>query len=90
MKELETTELPNKLARCPYCNYELDAATGQPGRMPKKGDFSVCIECTGILMFEEGYFMKKATDEDLSALKMNAPKSYYEIRLYQKAIKKIK
>jgi len=40
--------------RCPECGHLLDAATNTEGPgAPGPGDFSVCISCTAILVFDE-------------------------------------
>ena len=38
---------------CPHCGYKLDAATSlTSNRRPSPGDWTVCMECTGLLVFD--------------------------------------
>lgn len=42
-----------RASRCPHCNNPLTAATHFDGRphKPSPGDWSVCLECGGLLRF---------------------------------------
>ncbi len=45
-----TTEIPMQL--CPTCGYTSDSATAlEDGKRPKVGDFTVCINCAGVMRF---------------------------------------
>lgn len=40
------------MAFCPFCFWQLDAATNMEGPdAPQPGDFTVCIECAGVLQY---------------------------------------
>lgn len=42
------------LGLCPYCEYKLDAATGaNTDALPEEGDWTVCIDCAGLLLFDK-------------------------------------
>ena len=44
---------------CPTCFYELDCATNTTGsRRPRPGDFSVCMKCGEIMVFDESLRFK--------------------------------
>jgi len=48
----ETKRVPTTF--CPYCFTVLDAATNLDSKEPPRaGDFTVCIECCGLLRFGE-------------------------------------
>lgn len=48
---MTTTRLAPVL--CPYCGHTLDAATEAGGSaVPVGGDFTVCIRCAGLLVFD--------------------------------------
>jgi hypothetical protein len=51
MKEPHTTRLAAN--RCPHCDHLLDTATHHDGKpeKPSPGDWSVCIDCGGLLQF---------------------------------------
>jgi hypothetical protein len=53
---------------CPYCGTHLDAVTDatDDDAPPSPGDFTVCIECCGVLVFDDGMALCKA---DLSTIK---------------------
>ena len=38
--------------QCPYCDCEINAASSTEGKRPSRGDFSICIECGGPLVFD--------------------------------------
>ena len=54
---------------CPYCGYYLDAATAveDQGR-PEEGDLSVCLKCTGVLIYNEHGKPCVLTDAERDAL----------------------
>jgi hypothetical protein len=51
MKKPHTDRMP--AARCPHCSHLIDAATPHDGakHAPAVGDWSVCINCGGLLRF---------------------------------------
>lgn len=55
--------------KCPWCGAELEAATGERGSEPTRGDLSVCAYCQKYLVFQdEGPVYRKLTDEEFQAL----------------------
>lgn len=49
----EHTRLPPQF--CPFCFTLLDAATNMTSLdAPQPGDFTICVNCSGILRYEEG------------------------------------
>lgn len=40
--------------QCPLCNAKLNGASAPGGEGPKPGDLSICIQCSGVLEFQEG------------------------------------
>jgi hypothetical protein len=56
--------------RCPFCAHELDAVTPGPGEdadaAPSPGDFSVCIQCSAVLVFDgDPLALRAPTDAEL-------------------------
>lgn len=53
-------------AFCPYCFTLLDAATNMESvEPPRPGDYTVCIECCGVLTFGDDMSIKAASLMDL-------------------------
>lgn len=53
----------NPLAVCPYCGKTLDGYTPveNPGAVPKEDDFSLCIGCYNLVVFNADQTVRKAT-----------------------------
>jgi hypothetical protein len=68
----ETTRLPKHA--CPYCGYEMDAATHAGGDSeedrtgPAPGDLAVCLKCMEVSKYTDDMALRKVTDEELAAL----------------------
>lgn len=64
---MTTTRVP--LQHCPECNTKLDAASSlREGLTPKAGDFTVCIACSVILVYEPGLIVRLAGKDELRKL----------------------
>ena len=51
-----------RLTSCPNCGKKLDTATGVGhDRTPKPRDFSVCLYCKALLVFNEDLSIRPAT-----------------------------
>ncbi len=61
-KELNSN--PMAKTPCPFCGYEFDASTciNNPKARPSSGDPTVCIGCGNVLVFDEDYRPRKATE----------------------------
>jgi len=59
--------------RCPYCEASIDAATGvgDPDITPKPEDFSVCVYCGGILIFNGDGYWERMPEEVFSTMAPN-------------------
>lgn len=57
-------------SECPICFYEMDAATALEGdrATPMPGDYSLCINCGALLVFEERSQLRQATEDDMEFL----------------------
>lgn len=58
-----------KKSLCPYCDSELDGATGvdeegNANRLPKPGDISICYKCANISMFDDELNLRRLTIEE--------------------------
>lgn len=56
--------------RCPFCGHKIDAATPgpfePPDAKPLPGDFSVCVGCVAIVVFDgDPLGLRKPTEEEL-------------------------
>lgn len=74
---IKTHETPE--CRCPACGAEFDSATGTTtDDAPKPGDFSVCLYCCAILVFNEDLTNRRMSIEeyvDLAAEEKTAIKN---------------
>lgn len=61
---------PNfKKDQCPYCLYKVDSVTEihKSCRLPRPGDFSVCLSCGGFLRYNNELMLEPTDDlSDLS------------------------
>jgi len=58
-----------KPSRCPFCAYKLNGAAGMVAvesetAKPSPGDFSVCIECANVLIFDKDLSLRRPTYEE--------------------------
>ena len=52
--------------KCPNCNYSLEAHTSiGDAAKPEHGDYSICINCTEYLKFDQDLHLVKATDAEV-------------------------
>lgn len=67
---MKTTETP--LSKCPHCHHRFDRASDvtKDRHSPSPGDFSVCINCGGLGIFNDDLTVRKATrQEEVASLK---------------------
>lgn len=66
----ESTPLPLGYEQaCPHCGHTMDADTHAHGdARPAPGDVSVCLYCTGFLVFNHDMTRRAMTDEDQAEL----------------------
>lgn len=59
-----------KPSLCPRCGYMTDMASHptDPTARPKDGDFSVCLSCGGLLMFNEDLTLREVSKADFELL----------------------
>lgn len=50
-------------SHCTRCGKKLDGASGQ-GRGPEPGDFTLCIECGAVNVFDDELRLRKPTAEE--------------------------
>jgi hypothetical protein len=71
MTTIRSADVP--LCACPGCGTAADLASsvrelgGQTGRDPKPGDFTVCMTCASILVFDETLGVREPTVAELVA-----------------------
>lgn len=54
---------------CPHCGYQPDTATGiDSDERPQPGNLSVCINCTGMLYFDDNLILQKLDEARFNAL----------------------
>lgn len=59
-------DLRLKLQHCPTCDAKLNAAMhvdSELSHMPREGDFSICIECGAVLVFDDAQNIELASQE---------------------------
>ncbi len=71
---------------CPTCKYVNDAATylQDESAQPKPGDFSVCLHCGEILIFNDDLTTRGVTLDDLVDL---SPEFHTELNRMQRAVR---
>lgn len=77
-------------SRCPQCNYKLDGSMhvhGGKSAMPEEGDFSVCVYCGQVLVYQSDLKLRKITREKISEL-MADSKSWATIEKAQSFIRR--
>lgn len=53
-------------SRCPKCHHRMDGAYNPCGaEAPAPGDITVCINCGGILAFDDALHLRLANDAEL-------------------------
>jgi hypothetical protein len=80
-------------ARCPICQHVLDDATvisDLSNKLPKPGDFSICIYCGEALRFDQfaTYFLRAASLEELRVLQQQHATQYRLLRQAQDVIRR--
>ena len=98
MKEIHIGRIERKIegAKCPACGYPAEGATAindsETPRMPKPGDFAICMGCASVHAYDENLHLRALTrperrriarDERLSML-MAIAKRAAEDRLRQR------
>lgn len=65
---LNTHSLPP--SSCPTCGYVMDRATNatEESGFPDPGDFSVCLQCAAVLVFDANLMPMLASTADLATL----------------------
>lgn len=54
---------------CPYCGHEMDDAFGVEDRkVPQVGDLSICIKCTGVMVFDSRLGLESIPDSVWNSL----------------------
>lgn len=58
-----------KPSACPFCGYAADAATcfENDEARPRPGDFSLCLECAEVLVFDDEVALRKPAAGELEA-----------------------
>lgn len=61
----------NPLARCPYCGKQLDGWTpvDVPEATPKDGDFSLCVGCKHLVIFNADQTVREPTSKERKEFK---------------------
>ena len=58
---------------CNFCHYRMDATTDAFGEAtPKPGDYSICLNCGKIGVFDENLVVQKPTPEEQDAINKHA------------------
>jgi hypothetical protein len=56
----------HKANTCPFCEYVMDASKEVSGKSvsPTVGDYSICFNCTNILIFDEDLSLRRTNEDD--------------------------
>lgn len=69
--------------RCPHCHHLLSAASAGDTRTiatAGPGDISVCIECSGVMMFGPTMILRAVSADELLKLFADDPEWHNEVR----------
>lgn len=78
-------------SRCPQCNYKLDGSThvhGESASLPEPGDFSICLNCGQVLVYESACSLRKAAAKEIDELMTKQPEAWATIEKAQMFIRK--
>lgn len=91
-KKLKTLVVPDDY--CPWCDALLDrrSATASTDddtaeRAPKDGDYSICVHCAQICVYDSELKMRRATDTELFVLSRSQAEFYEELIAGQEYIR---
>jgi hypothetical protein len=64
-----------RVSLCPHCGAKLDAATfaGKGEHTAKPGDWSICIYCTQMLVFDGDMTLRKPAEGEFETLRKEDP-----------------
>jgi hypothetical protein len=80
---MKTTDLPP--SACPYCDYLTDGASDPTGKYtPKPGDFSICLACAQLLVFDSGLKLRKP-----SPAEEKTAKQLESVQRFQRAVRSL-
>lgn len=75
-------------ALCPHCGYAVDAASAMDRKSrPRPGDWSLCLSCAGLSVFDDLLRPVLPGFGVLSALRLEDPAQYEEIERARAAIR---
>lgn len=76
-------------SRCPQCDYKMESSTNVQGEAtpPEAGDYSVCINCGQVLVYEDECRMRKVTVRELGVLMTENPEGWAAIEKAQMFIR---
>jgi hypothetical protein len=82
--------VPGGKQNCPYCEAELDGATNVNCEgVPKTGDLTLCIYCTGLCIFDLDRQLRKPTLLELTQIKAS-PVSWRQVQRVRRAVARVK
>jgi len=83
---LDAAGNPLPVGKCNVCGYEMDAATETNGNgRPQPGDFSLCLKCGELYVFDEQMKIQEPTIAQLTVVPIETAA---EIRRTQRMIRK--
>ena len=65
-----------KSTRCVCCKKHIDMSTGLQSQIPKEGDFSVCVYCGQLMVFEADKSLREANDEEMKEFQILSPSEF--------------
>lgn len=80
---MTTTEL--KEDHCPFCDYKVTAATEALGdHRPSSGDFSICLNCGAIAVFQDDLKLRRPTEKEAREIRQD--KEILEMQIVRSGI----
>lgn len=80
-----------KTTVCPHCNVAVSAdAAVSSDQPPKKGDFTVCINCAVIMVFTEDLALKEATLCELAEMLTEQPEDFHRLIQWHDGIQRMR
>lgn len=78
-----------KESPCPGCGEMQDGAFGPDSdRSPEPGDFSICLKCQGIFVFDDDQQLRELTEADILELPLDLISRYQRALILAKEVLK--
>jgi hypothetical protein len=88
MSELESSPIPPHT--CPVCHNTMDRTTcmnDDPDLQPRDGDFTVCVSCGAIGVFDKDAVIHTASTEEIREMMRDFPDTWKQVERFSRMIR---